>query len=315
MAQLQLRSIDNMHFSRDFMCYQRSAADIQAVVAAEVAAHADTVTVDMPYDDPSNYRVCTPSDPNAYEARWLSIIRAQGRHVWFRQMWLNWQGNYGAPKLAGPAIPLGTDTAAVLAGTDTTSYLARTYRWILAHPSFFRSGDIFTPESEPENAGIMPACTATCQFSSYAAADAWYAASMLVDRAAFSQLGLSVKVGYWGLTCSSNYLTPATIRSMGVYVTDCYKQTPAELVAKLQWLHTRYGVPIILGEWGDIWDAGVQSAVVARIDGAYSALRQQPYLVGISYWQAYDGTTGEGLVDHTTLRLNQAGLRIQYWFS
>ena len=300
------------------MCYQRSAGQIQAVVAAEVAAHADTVTVDMPYDPASNYRVCTPANPDAYESMWLSIIRAQGRHVWFRQIWNNWEGNFGEPKLTSgtsPAIPIGTDVNAVLNGSDTTSYLGRTYQWILAHPSFFRSGDIFTPTSEPENAGIIPWCTAPCQFPSYAAADAWYRNSMTVDRAAFARIGVNVRVGYWGLTCSSDYLSAATIQSMGVYATDCYFPNPSDVMSHLQWLHNRYGIPIVLGEWGDIWDGGVQPAVASRIDSLYSVLHAAPYVIGVSYWQAYGVNTGEGIVDHASLTLNVAGQRIQYWFS
>jgi hypothetical protein len=318
MPQLQMRSIDNMHFSRDFMCYQRTAAEINAVVNDEVAAHVDTVTVDMPYDSAGNYKNCTPPNPAAYEAEWISIIRAHGLHVWFRQMWNNWEGNYGTPKLTyttSPAISYGGDANAVLNGTDTTSYMAMTYHFILNHPSFFRSGDIFTPESEPENAGIIPWCTAPCQFPSYAAADAWYYNSMYLDRAAFARIGVSARVGYWGLTCSSNYLSAATIQSMGVYDTDCYFKSASDVVSHLQWVHNRYGVPVVLGEWGDIWDGGNLALLVPEIDSVYSALRQQPYLVGISYWQGYGGNQGEGIVDKTTMTLNAAGARIQYWFS
>src|SRR4030081_2604106 len=240
LARLQLRSIDNMHLSRDTMCYQVSAATIEAVVAAEARAHADTATVDMPYDDASSYGKCVPRDPLAYERQWITTIRRHGMHVWFRQQWLTWQGNQGAPKLTPtttPSVRLGEDPAAVLDGRDTTSYLARTYQWILAHRDFFASGDIFTPESEPANAGIVPYCQSPCMFADHAVADRWLADSMAVDRSAFATIGVQVGVGYWGLACTPNVASRATAHAMGVFVTDCYYRSPAVLAAKLTALY------------------------------------------------------------------------------
>jgi hypothetical protein len=312
-----MRSIDTMHLSRDFMCHQVSAQEINAVIVAEVAAHVDTTTVDMPYDPPSTYGKCLPKDPAAYERTWLATIRAYGLHVWFRQQWLNWEGNEGAPKLTPtttPAIVLGSNPSAVLNGSDTTSYLGRTYAWIRRHPDFFHSGDIFTPESEPANAGIQPYCHAPCMFASRAVAEQWYRDSMTVDRAAFHSLGVDVKVGYWGLACSQDLVSQATAQAMGVYVTDCYQRTPSTLVSRLTALHDRYGIPVVLGEWGDIWDSG--GAVSQEIDNTFATLRTLPFLAGVNYWQGYgELASGDGLIDHTTLTLNPAGKRIAFWFS
>jgi hypothetical protein len=316
---LQVRSVDNMHLSRDTMCHQVSASRIEAVVAAEAQAHADTATIDMPYDAASGYFKCIPRDPGAYERRWIQAIRQAGMHVWFRQQWLTWQGNEGAPKLTPttqPPIPIGDDPAAVLDGRDTSSYLAMTYRWVLGHREFFASGDIFTPESEPANAGILPDCKAPCMFADRATADRWLADSMTVDRAAFSAIGVDVRVGYWGLACTPDVASPATAQSMGVFVTDCYYREPAVLTAKLTALHAAYGVPIILGEWGDIWDGGHQPAMSAAIDDVCAALASLPFVVGLNYWQGYgESKTGEGIIDRTRLTLNPAGERLRYWFS
>src|SRR4030088_195445 len=117
-----VKSIDNMHASRDFVCWQQSAAFMASIASAERAANANTATVDTPYDAAGTYHRCSPSSPMAYEAAWVQALRAQGLHVWFRQNWFNWEGGYGAPKLTAatsPAIRLGT-AAGVLNGSDTT---------------------------------------------------------------------------------------------------------------------------------------------------------------------------------------------------
>ena len=300
------------------MCHQVSAQQIRAVIAAEVSAHADTVAVDMPYDPASAYVNCAPRDTMGYERTWISTIRAKGLHVWFRQIWLNWEGNYGAPKLTPtttPAVPVGSDSAAVLDGRDRTSYLAKTYGWIRDHASFFQSGDIFTPESEPANAGIEPYCQAPCMFADRTTAERWLEPSMTVGRVAFRALGLDVRVGHWGLACSTD-VSLSTARAMGVFVTDCYKRSPSTLVEKLTALHDAYGVPIILGEWGDIWDGGQEPAMSDEIDQILAAVAALPFVVGVNYWQGYGQTkTGEGIIDRTNLTLNPAGQRVQYWFS
>jgi hypothetical protein len=322
-----VKSVDNMHASRDFVCWQQSSSFMVSIARAERAANANVATVDTPYDPASNYHQCTnPANPIAYEAAWVQALRGQGLHVWFRQNWFNWEGGYGAPKLTAsttPAIRLGT-AAAVLNGSDTTSYLALTYHFILDHPGLYASGDIFTPESEPQNGGVRLShgtCSGPCQFGDWPTLNTWLRDSMTVDSAAFTRLGLHVTVGYWGLQCSNNQykgqnnIEASTIRQMGVYAADCYFQDVPTLTAHLAQLHLDYNVDVVVGEFGDIWDGGAQPTTSTEVTTIATSASSLGYVSGFNYWQAYGGSGGEGLVDKQTLQLNATGLAMAHIFN
>jgi hypothetical protein len=320
-----IRSIDNMHASRDFVCWQQPSSYISSIAASEHSAGAGFAAIATPYDSPSNYHQCSnPRDPVAYEQTWVNAIRAQGMRVWFRQTWFNWEGGYGAPKLTSstsPAIPLGSADA-VLSGSDTTSYLAQTYHFILDHPALYHDGDLFTPEAEPQNGGIQQsygACSGPCQFSDWHSLNLWLQDSMKVDSAAFQQIARRVSVGNWGLPCSNNRwqgadnIEPQTIAMMGIYVTDCYFRSVSDLVSHLDILHNAYHIDVVVGEWGEIWDTD-QLITSASISSTLTAIRSLPYVRGVNYWQGLGGAGGEGLLDKNTLQLNANGQQVASQF-
>jgi len=320
-----LRSIDNMHASRDFVCWQQSPSFMAAVAQAEKSANTNYAAIATPYDAPANYHQCSmPKDPIAYETAWVQALRAAGLQIWFRQTWFNWEGSYGAPKLTStttPAIKPGTATN-VLNGTDTTSYMAKTYHFILDHRGLFANGDIFTPEAEPQNGGIRQSyggCNISCQFEDWPSLNRWLRDSMTVHTAAFRQLGLSVTVGYWGLPCSNNKwngannIEASTITQMIFYVTDCYYKDVPTLVSHLELIHNTYNAPVIVGEWGEIWDTDPVT-VQREVGSAMSAVSTLPYIRGFNYWQGIGGSGGEGLIDKTMLTLNQTGLVVKSKF-
>ena len=143
-----LRSIDTMARSKDQVRDQVPASQIEAELATDQSAGANTVAIEVPYDSASSY---SPPVTPGYETTWVNAAHALGLHVWFRSHWNSWQSDYGFPKETPTTTPgrqLGT-AAAVLDGQDTTSYLALTYYWILDNPTYFQNGDIFTPAAEP----------------------------------------------------------------------------------------------------------------------------------------------------------------------
>lgn len=309
----QLRSIDNMHATRDYMCDQQSPDFMTTIARRDRELNATIATVATPYDAPSNYHQCVPDDPIAYETAWVQALRAEGLHVWFRQTWFNWEGSYGAPKLTA-TIPLGRSAAAVLDSTDTISYLAKTYHFILDHPGLYADGDLFTPEPEPINGGVRIGwgCSGACQFPDWTVVNRWLRDSMTVDRAAFRQLGLSVSVGHWGLPCATyRYFDAATVTAMGNFNTDCYFRDAVELRSRLDWLSATYGVPVEVGEWGEIWDHGEEPVSSDVTRAVLQAISSDPDVVGFNYFQSWSGDTGEGLIDHQTLELNNLGRLVQ----
>jgi hypothetical protein len=318
-APWSFRSVDTMHVTRDYMCYQQTAGFMASIAHSSRSLHTNFSTITTPYDAPANYHQCTPKDPIAYETAWVRALRGEGLHVWFRQTWFNWEGSYGAPKLTAdttPAIRLGS-AAAVLNGSDTTSYMARTYRFILAHRGLYANGDMFTPEPEPVNGGIRIGygCSGPCQFPDWATFNSWLRDSMTVDSAAFRQLGLQVSVGNWGLPCANHkYIEDSTIAQMGTYNTDCYFRDTTELVSRLTWAHNTYHVDIVVGEWGDIWDGGLQPTTTREVSATLAALARLPFVRGLNYFQIFSGDQGEGLVDHNTLLLNSTGREMMNHF-
>lgn len=306
-----------MAWSKDQLRNQASPSSIAQLLTTDRDTGADTVAVEVPYDAAATY---SPPVAPGYEPTWSEAAHSLGLHVWFRSHWNSWEGDYGFPKetpTSSPARALGTANA-VLDGQDTTSYLALTYHWILDNADLFQSGDTFTPAAEPENAGISPLCTSNCMFSSVSVYNQWLQDSMTVDRDAFASLHLNVQVGYWGTNgwiATNGYLSQATVQDMGVLAVDDYFQSPAALVANLAQIEATYHVPLVVGEWGDIWDDGNLTLMGPEVNSVLAAVAQLPYVIGFNYWRDIGETQGEGIVDPTTLQLNSAGEAVAYWYS
>jgi hypothetical protein len=311
----RIRSIDTMAWSKDHLDGQIPASVIYRLLATDRSAGANTVAIEVPYDSVSSY---SPPVTPGYEATWVDAAHALDLHVWFRSQWNSWQGDYGFAKetpSTNPGRQLGT-AAAVLEGREANSYLGLTYHWILSNPEYFRNGDIFTPAAEPDNAGIEPYCTSECMFSSAAVFNQWLQDSMTVARAAFASEHVDVRVGYWGISgwnATHGLLTFATVRDMGVLAVDDYFKSPQALVANLTLIESTYHAPLVVGEWGDIWDSGDQSLMVPEIDAIMSSVARLDYVQGFNYWRDIGETQGEGIVDPTTLQLNLAGLQVARW--
>lgn len=312
-----LRSIDTMAMSKDRLRNQVPEASIQRELLTDRGTGANTVAIEVPYDPASSY---SPPVTPGYEATWVNTAHALGLHVWFRSHWNSWQGDYNFPKetpTTSPTRALGT-AGPVLDGQDTTSYLALTYHWILSHPSYFQNGDIFTPAAEPENAGIAPYCQGPCMFGSIAIFNQWLRDSMTVDRAAFASLHVKVRVGYWGNSgwiATHGYLTQATVHAMGVLSVDDYFQSPAALVANLAQIEATYQVPVVVGEWGDIWDSGNQTLMVPEVNSVMAAVSRLNYVIGFNYFRDIGYSQGEGILNPSTLQLNASGLVVTHWFN
>jgi hypothetical protein len=317
---LNLLAVANGAASGDRMCWQETPAWITAVAQVDGQTGATHGTVEVPMDNTTAYVACRPAplDPVAYESIWISALRQAGLHVWFRQQWNSWAGSYGARKLtyaSRPAVPYETrgGASAVLQGQDMSSYLARTYHYILDHPHFYADGDVFTPVGEPQDAGIGQAGCG-CQFPSLAAMNRFLRDSITVDRVAFAKLGVHVLVGLDGTSCDTADLEPATVAVMGAVGVDCYVSSAAELAKDLAFVHNAYHAPIVLSEWGAIFNQGKQPATSRSISSALQAVIGSPFVAGFDYWQSYGGTSGENVVEAATLTISASGRELQHWY-
>ncbi len=326
MAYWSFRGIDTMAWSRDYAQGQQVKSRVPLLCRRLASLHVSHLTYDGPYDDPATYGA-----PPGWMNWWLQSIRDTGSRVWFRMGWATWQGWFGKPVLTystSPAVPYESPGRVwwVVNGQDKISYLAKTYQWILQNPSAFRDGDIFSPISEPQNGYIAPyfPAGASPQFPSLIAFNNFITDITVVCRLAFQTIGKKVTVGFYGCQGrpgDADQLYLSTIRDIGprAVSADLYYATPADMVLHLRVLHDYYRAPIILGEWGDIWDSTPDQAV-QRVNTIYSAVSRLPFVPGVSYFEGVSHrgpvpASNDGLVDPNTLQILPHGQAVGQWFA
>jgi hypothetical protein len=271
-----IASIDTMKESKDTEDAPLSDTQIAADINLSASLNVNYIAIATHYDNAD------------YMTRWVSAVRATGKHVWFRSGFRGW----------------GTDAS----GEFTSAvYLSRLYTFILTHAYLWRPGDIFDPNAEPENGAYWRASygpnwswqppapnAATDDFNKF-----------LVDvtntaELAFKQLGISGvittvhSVDPWTVE-HPEVLYPSTIKRMNdLVVVDAYPdantQDPAlaahAWVQQLSRIHNaRPHARIVIGEMGycnnfPVEDTTQETVLKAELD----ALSSVPYLVGINYW-------------------------------
>lgn len=328
MAYWTFRSIDTMSRSRDQAQIQTFRPQIQTFAKQVGRLHVTHMTYAGPYDDPASYDA-----PPGWQDAWLAAIRSTGSRVWFRMIWNNWAGTFAQPVYSyqtTPAIPAVTagGAQAVLNGTDTTSYVAQTYRWILSHPTIFRDGDSFTPITEPANAGIRPFYGPGThpQFASYAVYNQFLVAATVACRAAFQTIGKRVFVGLWSPGTAAQEVTPDTAQVLGSPQSiDNYTQSPAAMASTLGTLRDQWRSAIVLGEWGANGEA-TEAERVALVHAMYHQVAALPFVTGVNYFEAWSypptsshlsqiGPAGDGLLDRDTLAILPHGYAVGQWFA
>jgi len=323
----QYQSIDTMALSKDRLCDQATASLIDEVIHFDYEMNAHWIALSTPYDNYSSYNLCTVTP--GYMEKFVNAARSNGLGVWFRSQWNSWQGDYNFQMLTfdtTPALPYETagGIEAVLNGTDNYSYLAKTYHWILENPTLFKDGDIFTPAAEPENAGIYPFCNPPCQFPNASEFSRWIGDNMILDRMAFEKIGVNVSVGFWGIGCDAPYnLENSTEEEMEIFATDCYFANVTQVVDHLESTsEAMLGIPVVLGEWGDIWDDGEEPIMSIRLHLLLYLLSSWNYtqeFLGLNYWRDVGESGGEGVLWpignlHTSYYINEAGYILQHWY-
>lgn len=284
-----IASIDTMKESRDTERNPLTDAQIANDINLSASLNVNYIAVDTHLNDVD------------YLTRWVTSIRAAGKHVWFRTGFTGWgEGNSGA---FTPAM-----------------FLAKLREYILAHPYLFRPGDIFDSCAEPENGAYWsvnygpnwswnpPAPNAATDAFNQFIID-------LTDTAdsAFEQLGIPGvvttvhSVDPWTAT-HLDVLYPSTILRMGnLVVIDAYPDADATdpSAAARAWkqqiedLHTaRPDAHILIGEMGYSLNSPVDDATQERVLKAeLETLSTIPYLVGINYWVGA-GTDASGGFTH-----------------
>ncbi len=333
-----LRDMGMTAVTHDTVCNQESQANMTRLVSYIPQFHANFASDDVPLDGSGSYN-CTfgqgnaPLQPYQYMLNWANTIHGAGLHVIYRGNWNNFAGDYGQAKLSystSPAISYESPggLSAVLNGTDTTSYIGRTYQWILNHPGIFQDGDVWEPFGEPQNNGITngPAGTSAancpksiCQFPSTAAFNQWLSDFSQADQTAFRAIGKNVTSGWFGLAGDSyTYVTPLAMSYSSAYNMDHFAQSYSNFTSLIVDSHNAFpNLPMTL-EWGDINSADNTPQLVANTTDQYLGwLVQQSYVSGFEYW--YESGQGAGAqsaaVDFNTGQMTPAGQIVEKYFA
>lgn len=324
-----IQSVDFMKISKDNATSQYTSTQMLQAVSAVKTLNLTHIAIDVPYDD---YTAYSPSVTPNYASNWASAVRKDGYNVFWRQHWNSWEGDYTSSGFSkatstgtvggGPGIPLGT-VSGVLAGTDTTSYLYKTYNYILTHASQYAPGDIFSPVAEPENGGILGVTTCynfsgggnsvtnDCQFTSAEQFRVFLRDSITVANAAFSKIGLKgrIYVGYYGNSAfivngdgggtPHGVLDDRTVDAMSTVAMDDYPNPVSGINTDLTTFQGIYGFrPFMLSEFGTINDTTTTTKAFS-LNTVVNALKSLGSTVGFNYWSATGGAN-ENLIDPTT---------------
>jgi len=307
----RIQSLDIMKVTKDNVQGQSSDAYMANLMAAVKPFNPTHIGVAIPYDDPSAYPTTPPAA--GYAARWSAAIRAAGRNIFWRQMPLEWEGIYSKTKNTTRGI--GT-AAGVLAGTETTTYLAQIYQYIQAHPDQYRPGDILCPIPEPENGGINGVVNGATggQFSDANLFRRWLRDAITVTNAALDLIGLrgQVAVGFFGtsgfvvygnVSNPYGFLDERTLDAMGVLGMDDYPSSPSGMATDLASYEALYGpFPLMLTEWGTINET-TDAARLTAMQTVLDTLKSKPYFYGLNYWTIIGGAgnANEQILDYVTM--------------
>ena len=318
------RCIDIMKNTKDTMQAQLALSQMQAVVNAAASLNCTHIAVSCPLDAPNTYAT-QPYPPAGYLAQWVSLIRAAGKKVYFRNTWLTFEGIYYGPKYtptSTPSVQIGT-AAAVVAGTDTTSYLGKTYQFIKANPTLFASGDAWGPLPEPENQGI--GALTTQMFANYNQIGQFIVDLKTTADNAFTSIGVSgVMTGMTAInggTVTNNQIGSTYYSQIGQCCVDHY--VPFwRYSGDLDLISTNSGVPVYVTELGCTTGVGgsLDCSDWPRFDtinSIYSIFASKSYIRGVNYWdmgtyQRYDSP--EGLCDPQTFTTRQSAMLVAKYF-
>lgn len=318
-ANWTVKSIDVMGKTKDTMRGQVSQANMATICANIKALGSTHIAIVCPLDEVADYP--NPKPTSGYFENWIAAARTSGLKVFFRGSWINFEGLYDAAKLTPtsvPAIALGV-AANVLNGTDTTSYLYKSWNFIKTHPSFFEIGDIWGPCPEPESQGIGG--SASDMFSTYGVMGQWMVDNKVVADDAFeNELNYSPGQIVTGMT-SINGGTVQVDQIGDEYWTQIgrcpidHYVTAGKYSYDLDAIHTNAGVDLYINEWGTTAGFGGSLDDTQRFDSIYSIyaiFASKSYIKGVNYWQATSGQDAkENILNYQTFAINPSARVIE----
>ena len=320
-------SVDVMKLTKDVVRNQLTDSDINSVVDALSQTHAKYIAISVPLDASSDYPAPKPAPrtAEAFTQAWADAIHQHNMKVLWRGTWSGIEGIYDFPRRAGQSrFPPGSASSAISDG-DTT-WLGKTYLYIVNHPSYFRDGDIWAPLPErtegifQDNTSFLPYDGPGIQ-ANYAN---FFNDLKLVSNQAFGSLGIKVYTGWTSNNLSeinSGWLSPAVFESAGVTATDYYgdNHSPEEMENSLILAYQKTHRQIYLQEWSDYWNGKLaprqREDYLDSMYQTFQHLGDAGVLMGFNYWGGWPGAV-ESILEKTPggYSLNSRGRLLRRFF-
>ena len=317
-----------MKYTKDVMTHQPSDEWINRLVATLKTLNVDYIALAIPMDPSSDYPAGGkpfPRDARALTRKWADAVHSQRLHVLWRGTWSGIEGISGFPRLVGAnRFPPGTGDSAPADGEST--WLGKTYQYIIRNPDFFEPGDIWAPLPE-RTEGIFQDKTSFLPFSGASIQTSYVVFFADLKRAsemAFARIGKAV---FTGLTTNnyteveSGWLPQSFFEVQGFTVIDYYgdNHTPEEMDRDIRKIYASRKKPVFIQEWSDYWNSKLpQTERTAYLNRIYETLRKladDGVLVGFNYWGGWDHTTESVIAeDRDGIHLNDRGLLLQRFF-
>ena len=265
-----IRSIDTMKYSRDLAREKGSDQNFDEIIDSQLKAIASTGA--------SHVAIATPYDEEfvPYLARWVQTARKYNLKVWFRGNFSGWEGWFDHKRIS------------------RSDHLTATTKFITAHATLFKDGDLFTPCPECENGGPGdPRKTGDIAGHRQFLAD-----STQVGKDAFAKIGKKVEVGYHSMNydVAMAVMDKETTKKVGgIVAIDHYVASIDKMVKDIDALKERSGGKVFLGEFGapipDLNGNMTETQQATWIRDTLSRLVEHKSVVGLNYWVAVGGST------------------------
>ena len=325
-------SVDVTKLTKDSVAKQPTPADIDSIVAALSQLNVRYVAISVPMDSNADFIANkvhpAPQTVENFTKTWADAIHAHGMLVLWRGTFSGVDGLYGFTKRVSSTNRLPTGNYRTAPTDGQTTWLGKTYSYIVKHPTYFHDGDIWAPMPD-ETTNISQDSTSFLSYTGGIRSNyAWFYSNLRkASIDAFTAINKPAVYTGWSSNnfseANSGWLTSTVNATTDVpVVVDYYgtSHTPTELLAAMVALHARYNRQIFIQEWSDPWTAGLteteRQAYDVSMYAIFNRLSDSGVLMGFNYQGGWAGDT-ESILDKTPTGyvLNSRGQQLKTFIS
>jgi hypothetical protein len=322
------RGADVMKYTKDTMANQPTDKEIENIVSILKGLNITHIALSIPMDADNDYPQGSRPSPRSSVAltqKWADTVHGQGLKVIWRGTWSGIEGIYNFPKRVGQnRFPAGTAASAETDGHST--WLGKTYQYIINNPSFFQAGDIWAPLPE-RTEGIFSDSTSFLPSGGELQSNYvnFFNDLKTVSDKAFLRVNKNVITGMTANNYSevmSGWLPQSLFDHNKIVSIDYYgiDHSSEEMENDIRRMAKLKGKPVFLQEWGDYWNVNLNQAQRTQyLSGIYAVLKRladDGVLAGFNYWGGWDNSA-EGILSKTATgyELNYRGQMLKDFYA